>query len=228
MKGKLIFNIAIVTAALNIIVVTTAESETVRFEEPQEKVIIVQKTVPFTYQEYDPPYELPPVPNEAAASYTTPESTVAGVFSAMIQEDNQWLGKMLTEEAEKNVKLKQSKPKEWQEQAKNNFDRLFRDRRIVLTHRIQIEEVLLVRYSSFVKETGEPIIHLKFALRYESGMWKIAKEPETRAFYAITFDVDLNKDVIRRDRPMTTFKPLTIKNSFKLPIGPGLRIIRSK
>ena len=62
MKGKLIFNIAIVTAALNIIVVTTAESETVRFEEPQEKVIIVQKTVPFTYQEYDPPYELPPVP----------------------------------------------------------------------------------------------------------------------------------------------------------------------
>ena len=146
----------------------------------------------------------------------------------MIQEDNQWLGKMLTEEAEKNVKLKQSKPKEWQEQAKNNFDRLFRDRRIVLTHRIQIEEVLLVRYSSFVKETGEPIIHLKFALRYESGMWKIAKEPETRAFYAITFDVDLNKDVIRRDRPMTTFKPLTIKNSFKLPIGPGLRIIRSK
>lgn len=118
MKGKLIFNIAIVTAALNIIVVTTAESETVRFEEPQEKVIIVQKTVPFTYQEYDPPYELPPVPNEAAASYATPESTIAAVFPATAQEDNQWLGKMFTEEAEKNVKLKQSKPKEWQEQAK--------------------------------------------------------------------------------------------------------------
>ena len=111
---------------------------------------------------------------------------------------------------------------------KKNFALFFRDSRIVLTHRIQIEEVLLVRYSSFVKETREPIIHLKFALRYESGMWKIAKEPETQAFYAITFDVDLNKDVIRRDRPMTTFEPLTIKNSFKIPIGSGLRIIRGK
>lgn len=66
-------------------------------------------------------------------------------------------------------------------------------------------------YTSFDRETGKPIIHLKFALTHESGKWRIAKFPETRAVNSMILEADFSKDIVSRDRPMTTVPPLTIK-----------------
>lgn len=178
------------------------QARATRLTEPREKVIAVQEVVTFVSREYTPPYKLPEVEPRSAASYDSAESTLAAWVSAVAQGDEEWLAEILH---------RPSDPRTAEQRAQESafFDRFFRGHRLVLTHQIQVADVVLLRMSNFDRRTGERSLTFFYAFEPEGKRWRMRKLPQDEVVETIVSSFDHTEDtlVVSRGFAVNTVRP---------------------
>jgi hypothetical protein len=170
--------IATLTLPALLIIGTTRAGQLIEYTAPQQKEIIFQHVlVPFTVTRYVPPYELPKIASEAAASYRTPEEALASYVSASNSQDQAWRRHALERFTGRRIS-----PSELEEMERKNEKANLMDPKIqakikdfgkyVLKARVETDQGLVIFASILDRRTGEQLMNVPYALRKEEEIWR--------------------------------------------------------
>lgn len=173
----------------------------VLFSTPEERTLTVVEHRRMTVRPYEPSYVLRPA-KKGTASDKTPEKALEGWLGAIVAGDGEWLARSFDEA---------SRPAAPADDSEQRFlEDYFRDRRVELLHRIELDGRLLIELASFDRDSGEELFRALFHVReVEGGGWRLADLPSTPVFAKLVTDFDPQADrltvelghVMRTSRP---------------------------
>jgi hypothetical protein len=145
---------------------------------PVVKKIVVEEEFGFAERRYDPPVEFAAIERNAARD-DTPEATTIAMLSAMSRGDVAWFRSLW--DAESARLLAEDDKKHGRDDAFwiATWARVLRDRRIVLTNRIETGDYVLIAYHLMPLQANhkpEDVIRLETPLKQQDGRWRATQE----------------------------------------------------
>lgn len=141
---------------------------------PIEKKIIVEREYVFTEQLYNPPFELQLIDNQAKASEMQPENAVISHFSAILQENVNWI--LDSQVESERTAFKNKSPEEQDKEIaamKSLTIPILKMSKIVLMKKMSFgNEYVIIDYSLRSKEDDKIILSWSIALKREQDLWK--------------------------------------------------------
>jgi hypothetical protein len=171
--------LALVLSATSVGAQTRLNAEPMfRTAAPIVKKIVVEDEFGFALRTYDPPVDFAAV-DRSAAKADTPEATTMAILSAMSRGDVPWFRSLW--DAESANVLAADDKKHGRDDAFwiATWTRLLRDRRIVLTNRVESGDYVLVAYDLIPSQANhkpEDVIHLETPLKLQNGRWLATQE----------------------------------------------------
>ncbi len=141
--------------------------------------IVAEDEYGFAIRRYTPPVEFRPVARAAATS-DSPEAATIAQLSAMAARDVDWFRS--TWDAESLQVMDASNREQGHDAAfwTSTWERTFRDRRVVLTHRIDSGKYVVVVYQLVAQRAApgavDDIVELETPLKLQDGRWLATQE----------------------------------------------------
>lgn len=166
---------------------------------PEEKVIVVQEIATFETRVYEPHYPLPEFSGSEQASYEALEDTAAAWLEALARGDFEWLAR---------ISLDRDDAFSTDETRRAVVRRLLEGER-VLTHRIELDDLVLLRFSVYRDGGATPGFTSFAAFEFRDGRWWRREIPTTRLLEAIVSDFDFDQETVIVDEgwAMNTVRP---------------------
>ena len=145
---------------------------------PVVKKIVVEEEYGFALRRYDPPVDVTPV-DRSAAKDDTPEATTIAILSAMSRGDVAWFRSLWDPESARILAADDKKYGRDDTSWTAAWARTLRDRRIVLTNRIESGDYVLIAYDLIPLQPNhkpEEVIHLETPLKLHNGRWLATQE----------------------------------------------------
>lgn len=157
---------------------TPANAEPFRTAAPDVKKIVVEHEYGFAVRRYEPPVSFTAV-ERSATKTDSPEATTIAILSAMSHGDVPWFRSLWDSESARiladNDKAHNRDDASWIAA----WQRMFRDRRVVLTNRIETGDYVLIAYDLIPLQPNyrpEDVIQLETPLRLQNGRWLATQE----------------------------------------------------
>lgn len=160
--------------------------------EPEEKLLVLREVFSYASRPYTPPHVIEPV-RRSDTSYASPEGTLTAWVSAASAEDEAWLA----ETAKASDVDERTAERTRQERAA--FDALYRGKRLVLTHRIDLAGVTLIRMRNLDPDTGEAVFTFFYAFERQGKRWMIRDLPTDRVVQEIVENFDPDEPTVVED-----------------------------
>jgi hypothetical protein len=174
---KFFFYIEITTMILCSFIFNTSyaqENEKFIMTLPEEKKILTSEEYAFIEQQYDPPFEIPVIPNYREASRTTPEDAFISDFSAILHDDVAWRQNFLTESEKKVFENKSIEEKEKQiGLLKKQANVLLKGNKVILERKITTSDGSYVILDYSVVKSGKKIMSWFKIFVLERNSWKV-------------------------------------------------------
>ena len=145
---------------------------------PVVKKIVVEAEYGFALRRYEPPVDVTAVDRNAAKD-DTPEATTIAILSAMSRGDVPWFRSLWDAESARILAADDAKHGRDDAFWTTTWARVLRDRRIVLTNRIESGEYVLIAYDLIPLQANhkpEDVIHLETPLKLQNGRWLASQE----------------------------------------------------
>jgi hypothetical protein len=145
---------------------------------PVVKKIVVEEEYGFALRRYDPPVDVTAV-DRSAAKDDTPEATTIAILSAMSRGDVAWFRSLWDPESARILAADDKKHGRDDTSWTAAWAGLLRDRRIVLTNRIESGDYVLIAYDLIPLQPNhkpEEVIHLETPLKLQNGRWLATQE----------------------------------------------------
>jgi hypothetical protein len=145
---------------------------------PVVKTIVVEEEYGFAQRRYDPPVDVTPV-DRSAAKDDTPEATTIAILSAMSRGDVAWFRSLWDPESARILAADDKKYGRDDTSWTAAWARTLRDRRIVLTNRIESGDYVLITYDLIPLQPNhkpEEVLHLETPLKLQNGRWLATQE----------------------------------------------------
>jgi hypothetical protein len=145
---------------------------------PIVKKIVVEDEYGFAVRRYDPPIDFTAV-ERAAATNDTPEATTIAILSAMSRGDVPWFRSLWDAESARILAADDKTHNRTDATWTAAWERLLRDRRVVLTNRIETGDYVLIAYDLIPLQANykpEDVIRLETPLKLQTGRWLATQE----------------------------------------------------
>lgn len=177
---------AVALAALLVLSAPAIRALEFELAAPEEKVLVVQEVATFETRAYEPHYELPVVSGSDQASYDAIEATAAAWLEALARGDLEWLAQ---------ISLDRDDAFSTDETRRAVVRRLLEGERL-LTHRIQFEDRVILRFAIHREGSETPGFTSFAAFEYRDGRWWRREIPKTRLLKAIVSDFDFDQETV--------------------------------
>ena len=181
MKSKTLLPLAfalVLNAATSVQAQTPTTESPFRTAAPIVKKIVVEEEYGFAVRRYDPPIDFEAVDRNAATN-DTPEATTIAILSAMRRGDVPWFRSLWDAESARVLAADDQTHNRTDASWTAAWERLLRERRIVLTNRIESGDYVLVAYDLIPLQANhkpEEVIHLETPLKLQNGRWLATQE----------------------------------------------------
>jgi hypothetical protein len=145
---------------------------------PVVRKIVVEAEYGFALRRYEPPVDVAVVDRNQAKD-DTPEATTIAMLSAMSRGDVPWFRSLWDTESARILAADDKTHGRDDASWTAIWARLLRDRRIVLTNRIDSGEYVLIAYDLIPLQANhkpEEVIHLETPLKLQNGRWLATQE----------------------------------------------------
>ena len=145
---------------------------------PVVKKVVVEEEYGFALRRYDPPVDVTAVDRNLAKD-DTPEATTIAILSAMSRGDVAWFRSLWDPESARILAADDTKYGRDDTSWTAAWARTLRDRRIVLTNRIDSGDYVLIAYDLIPLQPNhkpEEVIHLETPLKLQNGRWLATQE----------------------------------------------------
>ncbi len=169
----------VLSAATSLLAQTRTPAEPMfRTAAPVVKKIVVEDEFGFALRRYDPPVDVTAV-DRSAAKNDTPEATTIAMLSAMSRGDVPWFRSLWDAESAGILAADDKTHSRDDAFWIATWARALRDRRIVLTNRIESGDYVLIAYDLVPLQANyqpEDVIHLETPLKLQNGRWLATQE----------------------------------------------------
>jgi hypothetical protein len=171
---------------------------------PQQKEIVVRRSIPLEVWRYEPAYELEPVTKRSG--FSTSEAALAAWVTGLTTDDPD-----LTRAAVSDTRwdYQQTKTAQDLELQRAVLDMGFRGKRLILDFKVKLGERVLIRMTSYEPATNVILTRFWYVLALIDGDWRITlPKGELEQAMVARFDPESPSLTISKGYELMTVKPV--------------------